>query len=136
MGHLPRRRSPERHRPPTPSPSPLSPMSPAPLPDTPPPSPRSTPEPSRSPSPSPRRAPHPGIGGSVSALANNPIDVVKSRIQSGAHRGSILSCLRVLYNERGLMAFCAGAQARCLRLFASQAIQFTIVDHVVRLLRR
>ena len=71
-------------------------------------------------------------GGAASVVLNNPIDVVKSRIQSGAHRGGIISCLQELYAERGLAAFTAGLQVRCIRLFASQAIQFTIVDRIMR----
>ena len=73
-----------------------------------------------------------GMGGAVSAVFNNPVDVVKSRIQSGHHRGSMLSCVHALYAERGLAAFAAGVEARCIRLFASQAIQFTIVDAIVK----
>lgn len=73
-----------------------------------------------------------GAGGAFSAVLNNPIDVVKSRIQSGQHRGSIVSCVQVLYAERGIASFGAGLMPRCIRLFASQAIQFTIVDRFVQ----
>ena len=56
--------------------------------------------------------------------------MVKSRIQSGAHE-SITHCVRHLLKTDGVAAFGAGLQARCLRLFLSQAIQFSIVDALV-----
>jgi len=68
-----------------------------------------------------------GTGGAVSVILNNPIDVVKSRIQSGKHT-SITACVTQLLQTEGVSAFGAGLQARCVRLFLSQAIQFTIVD--------
>jgi len=76
-----------------------------------------------------------GTAGSVSAVLNNPIDVVKSRIQSGSHRGSMLSCVSAVYSERGVAGFAAGVTPRCIRLFASQAIQFTIVDKFMQAVR-
>jgi solute carrier family 25 citrate transporter 1 len=76
-----------------------------------------------------------GTAGAVSAVANNPIDVVKSRIQSGVADRGILSCIKDLLREDGIRAFGAGLQARCVRLFLSQAIQFTIVDALVNTAR-
>ena len=76
-----------------------------------------------------------GMGGAVGSVVNNPVDVVKSRIQSGKHRGSILSCVQALYAENGIAAFWAGIAPRCVRLFASQAIQFTIVDKMLQSLQ-
>lgn len=74
-----------------------------------------------------------GTAGSVSAVLNNPIDVVKSRIQSRRHGGQgVLEVIKGTLQEGGVMAFWAGSQARCARLFASQAIQFTIVDAITK----
>lgn len=72
-----------------------------------------------------------GTAGAVSAVANNPIDVVKSRVQSGAADRGIVACVRDLLREGGIGAFGAGLQARCVRLFLSQAIQFSIVDRLL-----
>ncbi len=79
-----------------------------------------------------------GIGGVMSAVFNNPIDVVKSRIQSrsGPAGGlSMAQCLRETVAEGGLRALGGGLQARAFRLFLSQGIQFSVVDRVGRLLR-
>jgi hypothetical protein len=70
-----------------------------------------------------------GAGGALSVVLNNPIDVVKSKIQSG-YKGGTLSCAKDIIKERGVMAFGAGLQARVPRLFMSQAIQFAIVDQI------
>ena len=76
-----------------------------------------------------------GTGGAVGAALNNPIDVVKSRIQSG-QSASAVECCQTLLRERGPAAFAAGLSARVPRLFVSQAIQFTVVAQVVALLER
>ena len=47
--------------------------------------------------------------------------------RSGKHT-SITACVTQLLQTEGVSAFGAGLQARCVRLFLSQAIQFTIVD--------
>lgn len=70
-----------------------------------------------------------GAGGACSVVLNNPIDVVKSKIQAG-YTGGIVKCVGDIVKERGVMAFGAGLQARVPRLFVSQAIQFTIVDAI------
>eukprot|EP01051_Picozoa_sp_SAG22_P020681 SAG22_NODE_4276_length_1320_cov_0.717445_1_plen_282_part_00 len=68
-----------------------------------------------------------GAGGACSVVLNNPIDVVKSKIQSG-YKGGVVSCVGDIIKERGMGAFAAGLSARVPRLFLSQAIQFSIVD--------
>lgn len=76
-----------------------------------------------------------GIGGAVSVCLNNPIDVAKSQIQAGRHT-SIVSCLKETVRERGIAGLGAGLSARVPRLFLSQAIQFTLVDHFRRILQQ
>lgn len=76
-----------------------------------------------------------GTGGAVSVILNNPIDVVKSRVQSGAADRGVVACVRDLWRENGIAAFGAGLQTRTVRLFLSQAIQFTIVDAICQRLR-
>jgi len=69
-----------------------------------------------------------GLGGFISAVINNPIDVVKSRIQAGEGGVSIIQCLRQTVNEHGIKVLTHGITARSSRLFLSQAIQFSVVD--------
>lgn len=70
-----------------------------------------------------------GCGGALSVCLNNPIDVVKSKIQAG-YEGGIIQCLKDVVKERGLVGFTAGLSARVPRLFLSQAIQFSLVDMI------
>ncbi|EOD13707.1 hypothetical protein EMIHUDRAFT_207393 [Emiliania huxleyi CCMP1516] len=74
-----------------------------------------------------------GVGGFLSAVLNNPIDVVKSRIQSGNGGVGMLGAMREVVAERGLSALGAGLQARAARLFMSQAIQFSVVEKLLAL---
>jgi len=74
-----------------------------------------------------------GTGGAISVCLNNPIDVVKSKIQAG-YQGGIINCLKDTAKERGLAGFTAGLSARVPRLFLSQAIQFSLVDYFKRCL--
>jgi len=69
-----------------------------------------------------------GSGGAISVCLNNPIDVVKSKIQAG-YEGGIIKCLKDTYAQRGMSGFTAGLSARVPRLFLSQAIQFSLVDY-------
>lgn len=64
---------------------------------------------------------------------NNPIDVVKSKIQSGngIKAMSMSYVVKQVYHESGIMGFYAGLSARIPRLFLSQAIQFTVVDQIL-----
>eukprot|EP00298_Acanthocystis_sp_HF-20_P011866 c19609_g1_i2.p1 GENE.c19609_g1_i2~~c19609_g1_i2.p1 ORF type:complete len:293 (+),score=136.09 c19609_g1_i2:55-933(+) len=71
-----------------------------------------------------------GLGGAVSVVVNNPIDVVKSKIQAG-YKGGIVACMKDIYQTRGLLAFGSGLSLRVPRLFMSQAIQFMMVDQVL-----
>ena len=76
-----------------------------------------------------------GIGGAVSVVVNNPVDVVKSKIQStseSSKRNSMLSVTKQVYADSGISGFYAGLSARIPRLFLSQAIQFTVVDQILR----
>jgi hypothetical protein len=74
-----------------------------------------------------------GVGGALSVVLNNPIDVIKSRIQAG-YSGGILGCLRDVLREKGVAALGAGLSARVPRLFVSQAIQFAVADKLILML--
>lgn len=75
-----------------------------------------------------------GIGGAVSVVLNNPIDVVKSRLQSGRFQGGIVACMRQIVAREGPLALGAGLSARVPRLVLSTGLQFTIVAKVLTLL--
>ena len=78
-----------------------------------------------------------GTGGAVSVCLNNPIDVAKSKIQAGVSPG-IVSAIRETVRACGSEASSgptSGLSVRVPRLFLSQAIQFTLVDQLKRLLQ-
>ena len=69
-----------------------------------------------------------GTGGAISVIANNPIDIIKSKVQSGA-KGTLGDIVSATLKERGVMILLdSSLQVRVPRLFLSQAIQFTVVD--------
>ena len=75
----------------------------------------------------------------MSVVVNNPIDVIKSKIQSCSTSGtrhSMLGVMRQVYADNGIRGFYAGLSARIPRLFLSQAIQFTVVDQILRNVKR
>jgi len=74
-----------------------------------------------------------GTGGAISVVLNNPVDVVKTKMQAG-YQGGMTACCKDLWKERGLMAFSAGISARVPQIFLSQAIQFAVVDKIMLLL--
>jgi len=76
-----------------------------------------------------------GTGGAISTVLNNPVDVVKSKMQAGHAKDGIIACLRDVYSERGLKGFTAGISARVPQIFLSQAIQFVVVDKIHQLLK-
>lgn len=75
-----------------------------------------------------------GCGGAVSVCINNPIDVVKSRLQgaTGSQYSGTLQCFTHILKNEGVGAFFNGLAARVPRLFLSQAIQFTIYEKAYR----
>mmetsp|Transcript_137484 Transcript_137484/g.293824 ORF Transcript_137484/g.293824 Transcript_137484/m.293824 type:complete len:280 (+) Transcript_137484:55-894(+) len=75
-----------------------------------------------------------GTGGALSVVMNNPIDVMKTRIQAG-YKGGMVSCFKDTVNERGLRGLTSGLSARVPQLFISQAIQFAVVDKILLFLK-
>lgn len=83
-----------------------------------------------------------GMGtGVVSALANQPIDTAKSRIQadggkktSGRYTGT-LDCLKKMYlQEGGVLSWYAGCGPRTLRLMIGQGIIFSCQETISKAL--
>lgn len=69
-----------------------------------------------------------GTGGAISVVMNNPIDVIKSKMQAGT-KGGMLKCGQDVIKERGFMGFTSGLSARVPQIFLSQAIQFCVIDN-------
>merc|ERR1711971_1487438 len=57
-----------------------------------------------------------GTGGAISVVMNNPVDVVKSKMQSG-HSTGLLATFKKIYAERGALGFTAGITARVPQIF-------------------
>ena len=67
--------------------------------------------------------------GIISVLFNNPIDVVKTKIQSGQF-DSMSKCILNMYNENGIVTFYRGTVPRLLRVVPGQGIVFMSYESV------
>jgi len=67
--------------------------------------------------------------GGASVLGNTPIDVVKTRMQSGRYRSS-LECIKHLAKSEGVRGFYKGCLPRLNRVCLEVALAFTIFDTV------
>jgi len=74
-----------------------------------------------------------GTVGALSVVINNPMDVVKSRQQSG-HKGGMLEIMGDVVRKEGLLGFSRGLSARVPRVFAGQAITFAVYENVAQML--
>ena len=68
-------------------------------------------------------------------LGNTPIDVIKTRMQSGGHTSS-LECVRQLAGSEGLRGFYKGCLPRLNRVCLEVALAFTIFDTVQNCFRK
>ena len=70
--------------------------------------------------------------GAVSVFANNPIDVVKSKMQGvhGAQYTGVIDCLSKMLKVEGFRGFYAGTLPRLARVTADVAITFTLFEHI------
>eukprot|EP00735_Rhodelphis_limneticus_P008421 TRINITY_DN2139_c0_g1::TRINITY_DN2139_c0_g1_i1::g.12904::m.12904 TRINITY_DN2139_c0_g1::TRINITY_DN2139_c0_g1_i1::g.12904 ORF type:complete len:282 (+),score=59.34,sp/P79110/TXTP_BOVIN/33.56/5e-42,Mito_carr/PF00153.22/2.2e-20,Mito_carr/PF00153.22/8.4e-19,Mito_carr/PF00153.22/8.4e-21,DUF1702/PF08012.6/0.019 TRINITY_DN2139_c0_g1_i1:91-936(+) len=79
-----------------------------------------------------------GVVGVLSVLSNNPVDVIKSRMQAqtkaseGAYKSS-LDCASKIFAKEGIAAFYRGCEARALRVGLGQAIVFTSFEFYSKL---
>lgn len=78
-----------------------------------------------------------GISGGFGPLVNNPLDVVKTRMQKQVHipgrevkYNGILQSIRVIYSEEGLLALWKGITPRLMRIIPGQAITFMTYEAV------
>ncbi|CAE7927112.1 CTP1 [Symbiodinium sp. KB8] len=83
-----------------------------------------------------------GTVGGLSVILNNPIDVVKSKIQSQSKSDlppkytSTMQCFRSVLAEDGMRGFAAGLLPRVVRVFCGQAVTFVVYEHIVQLVNQ
>lgn len=71
-----------------------------------------------------------GTGGAASVMLNNPLDLIKSQMQS-AHNDRYknpVDCAMQVYNSEGIKGFYRGCTPRMTRVFFEMAISFTLFD--------
>jgi solute carrier family 25 citrate transporter 1 len=75
-----------------------------------------------------------GLAGALTVLANQPLDVVKSRLQAddgAAYGGSATRCARMLYAGGGARAFYAGLAPRLNRVVLETALTFVFYQNLL-----
>lgn len=80
-----------------------------------------------------------GVCGALSVVANNPLDVVKSRLQSvevSKERQTTWRVTLEIAQSEGLRALYAGVAPRFLKICAGQAIVFGVYENIGVLFRR
>jgi len=75
------------------------------------------------------------VAGGTSVLANTPVDVVKTRMQSGAHSSS-LQCIRQVAIKEGVRGFYKGCMPRLNRVCLEVGLAFCIFDTVQELFNK
>lgn len=77
------------------------------------------------------------FSGGISVLMNNPIDVVKTRMQgleSNKYKG-ITDCFKKIITNEGFLSFYKGAGARLLRVVPGQGIIFLSYEKILNYLK-
>lgn len=79
------------------------------------------------------------LAGALGALVSNPLDVVKTRLQTqevaaGAQRVGPLAMVRRMWAEEGLRGFTRGASARVTMFIPSAAICWSVYEGLKRVL--
>ena len=72
-----------------------------------------------------------GCAGVISILINNPIDIVKTRIQSSEQPQTLFHNLKSIYKVDGFQGYMSGLSIRIPRVFFSQAITFSIYNFII-----
>lgn len=81
-----------------------------------------------------------GIGGAaglITVFATQPLDTVKTRMQSIEARKlykNSLDCVRIITRNEGIMTFWSGALPRLVRLVLSGGIVFTIYEKSIEIM--
>jgi len=76
--------------------------------------------------------------GAVSVLVNNPLDVVKTKMQGldAAQYTSSLDCTRKILANQGPLFFYKGVTPRMMRVCGDAAVTFTVYGELVKLLTK
>lgn len=75
-----------------------------------------------------------GFAGFCSVMANNPVDVIKTKMQGvdAAKYANFLDCGRQIVAEAGVMGFYSGVGPRLARVVADVALTFSIFGALKR----
>ena len=78
------------------------------------------------------------ISGLISTLCNNPIDVVKTRMQGlNSHQyNSTLNCINIIIKKEGVYAFYKGIIPRLMRVLPGQGIIFASYEKISYILTK
>ena len=81
-----------------------------------------------------------GTVGAISVTANNPIDVVKSKVQSQSKGAGVVytsswQCAKAIFAENGAAGLFAGLSARVIRVFMGQAVTFMVYERILMTLQ-
>lgn len=80
-----------------------------------------------------------GVAGAITVYATQPLDTVKTRMQSIEARqvyGTTLRCASLIFKHEGLFTFWSGALPRLARLVMSGGIVFTIYEKSMELMNK
>jgi len=75
-----------------------------------------------------------GIAGTISTVANNPLDIIKTRLQSQNNSSTIPGAIKDLYKSHGIRGFWAGTACRVMRVSPGAAITLSVFEKVIHLL--
>lgn len=70
------------------------------------------------------------ISGSIGPILNNPIDVIKTRMQSSTTEVSITKVIKDVLQKHGILGFYKGLGPRLLRIVPGQGITFGVYEYL------
>jgi solute carrier family 25 (mitochondrial S-adenosylmethionine transporter), member 26 len=76
-----------------------------------------------------------GLAGGIGSWVTNPMDVIKTRIQTGTSDGSISGCIRAVWREGGVNALFRGSVPRLMHKVPANACFFLFYETFKRLLQ-
>ncbi len=79
------------------------------------------------------------LAGLVTVIVTQPLDTIKTRMQSIEARsvyGSSLRCASIIFRQEGVLTFWSGALPRLVRLVLSGGIVFTMYEKSMELMNR
>jgi solute carrier family 25 citrate transporter 1 len=80
-----------------------------------------------------------GVAGFITVFVTQPLDTVKTRMQSidaKASYGNSFRCAAIIFKQEGLLTFWSGALPRLARLVLSGGIVFTMYEKSMELMDR